>query len=341
MTGEKWFCSVADAGQFLMTARVPGGGNGTRGLGCFAIPREIDGAPNGFALRRLKDKLGTRGMASGEIDFDGALAFPIGPVAEGFKTAVGVVLNTSRWLTAVGSTGLMRRAVLDARACARHRRAFGQVIEEFPLVRSTLASMTCEWLGALHVTWMLTELEDALDAETADEETTRFHRFLVNVAKYAASSAATRVVRDGIEVLGGNGTIEDFSVLPRLYRDAIVYESWEGTHNVIAQQVLSDCARLDLLDVVGARIEALCTTDRVADAAKAALVDAQRALDDHAWGALHFRGVLDRLARVLAVASLLARGEPAAGAYLSAHLDPSYRPEDDAQLTSRIDAVLV
>jgi alkylation response protein AidB-like acyl-CoA dehydrogenase len=130
------------------------------------------------------------------------------------------VLNTSRWLTAVGATGLMRRAVLEARAYARHRRAFGQPIESFPLVRRTLASMTCEWLAALHLSWMLTELEDVIDAGTADEESTRFHRFLVNVTKYAASSAATRVVRDGIEILGGNGTIEDFSVLPRLYRDA-------------------------------------------------------------------------------------------------------------------------
>src|SRR3954447_12790270 len=187
---------------------------------------------------------------------------------------------------------------------------------------------------------MLTELEDALDAGTADDDTMRFHRFLVNVTKYAASSAATRVVRDGIEILGGNGTIEDFSVLPRLYRDAIVYESWEGTHNVIAQQVRNDCARLQLLDVVGARLESSSTTDRIADAAKAALADAQRGLDDPAWGALHFRAVLDRLARVLAIGSLTTKGEDAVAAFLSAPLDPAYRAEDDPALGARIDAVL-
>src|SRR5262249_17464480 len=104
ISGEKWFCSVADADQFLMTARVHGAAAGTRGLGCFVVPREIDGAPNGFALRRLKLKLGTRAMASGEIDFDNAIAYPVGPVDEGFKTAAGVVLNTSRWLTAIGAT---------------------------------------------------------------------------------------------------------------------------------------------------------------------------------------------------------------------------------------------
>ncbi|MFQ5690515.1 MAG: acyl-CoA dehydrogenase family protein, partial [Gemmatimonadota bacterium] len=107
--GEKWFCSVADAGQFLVTARPEGAPDGTRGLGCFVVPREIGGAPNGFSIRRLKDKLGTRGMASGELDLEGALAWPIGPVEEGFKTAVGIVLNTSRWMTAIGSTGMMRR----------------------------------------------------------------------------------------------------------------------------------------------------------------------------------------------------------------------------------------
>jgi acyl-CoA dehydrogenase len=340
VSGEKWFCSVADADAFLLTARVPGAPAGTRGLGCFAIPRMVADAPNGFALRRLKDKLGTRGMASGEIDFHDAVAYPIGPVEDGFKTAVGVVLNTSRWLTAIGATGIMRRAVLEARGYARHRRAFGRPIEQFPLVQQTLASMTCEWLAALHLSWMLTELEDEIDAERADDDVVRFHRFLVNVAKYATSSAATRVVRDGIEVLGGNGTIEDFSVLPRLYRDAIVYESWEGTHNVIAQQVLNDCARLDLLGVVDARLVTLCTGDRVADAAKLALADAHRALDDPVWGALHFRAVLDRIARVLAVASLFAGGEDAAGAFLLAPLEPGYRAADDAALPDRIAAVL-
>src|SRR5207253_10583531 len=131
----------ADADQFFLAARAPGDAAGTRGLGSFVVPRWCEGEPNGFALRRLKDKLGTRGMASGEIDFDGALAYPIGPLEDGFKTAVGVVLNTSRWLTAVGATGIMRRAYLEASSYARHRVAFGQPIEKFLLVRETLRNM--------------------------------------------------------------------------------------------------------------------------------------------------------------------------------------------------------
>jgi acyl-CoA dehydrogenase len=114
ITGEKWFCSVADADLFAVTARPESAPDGTRGLGCFLVPRLVDGAPNGFRIRQLKDKLGTRCLASAEIDFDGALGWPLGRIDEGFHVAVEELLNTSRWLNAVGSTGLMRRAYLEA-----------------------------------------------------------------------------------------------------------------------------------------------------------------------------------------------------------------------------------
>jgi acyl-CoA dehydrogenase len=67
--GDKWFCSVADADQFVVTARPRGAPDGTHGLGCFLVPRVVDGAPNGFTIRKLKDKLGTRVLATGEIEF--------------------------------------------------------------------------------------------------------------------------------------------------------------------------------------------------------------------------------------------------------------------------------
>lgn len=351
ISGEKWFCSVADADQFLVTARVAGAPTGTAGLGCFVVPRLLDGAPNGFTLRRLKDKLGTRGLASGEIDFDGARAWPIGPIEEGFRTAVGVTLNTSRWLTAVGSSGLMRRAYLEAAAYARHRRAFGQRIGAYPAVRATLASMKSGALGSLHLWWLLTSLEDRIDADTATEEETRFHRFLVNAAKYAASIRATQVVRDGIEVLGGNGTIEDFSVLPRLYRDSIVYESWEGTHNVLVAQVLRDLGRLDLVGIIADRLDTLIagatspTAAVVVQVAKEARAHAERSIDDPGFGTLHFRGVLERWLLAFQAALLLASGEgteeEAAGELLArTGLDAEYRAVADPHVAARVDAAL-
>jgi alkylation response protein AidB-like acyl-CoA dehydrogenase len=314
VTGEKWFCSVADAQQFLVTARVAGGPPGTRGLGCFVIPRELDDRPNGFTIRRLKEKLGTRGMASGEIDLDGAVAWPIGPVEDGFKTAVGIVLNTSRWMTALGSTGMMRRAYLEAESYARHRQAFGQPIRDFPAVAETLERMRATWLANLHLTFTLTGYEDTIDRDEASDEQVLQHRFLVNVAKYAASRAATDVVRDGIEVLGGNGTIEDFSVLPRLYRDCIVYESWEGTHNVLVAQVLNDLRRLPILEAMDAFAGQTGAQD---GPWKTLRPHVERAIAEPDFGARNFRAIVDRWVLFLQCALLAQAGETRAARTLA------------------------
>ncbi|MDP9490815.1 MAG: acyl-CoA dehydrogenase family protein, partial [Actinomycetota bacterium] len=217
--GEKWFCSVADADQFIVTARPRGAPSGTDGIGCFLVPRE----GGGFRIRRLKDKLGTRALATGEIEFEGASAYPLGPLEDGFKTAV-TVLNTSRWLNALGSAGLMRRAYLVASEFANEREAFGGPIARFLLVRENLAVMKSEAAAAIASTMHLTELVARIDDGSASGEDVAWHRLLVNANKFVTSQAATSVVRRGIETLGGNGTIEDFSPLPRLYRDSIVFE---------------------------------------------------------------------------------------------------------------------
>ncbi len=360
--GEKWFCSVADAEQFLLTARVEGGPEGTAGLGCFVAPRLLDGEPNGFTLRRLKDKLGTRAMASGEIDFTGALAHPIGPVEDGFKTAVSEVLNTSRWLNAVGDTGIMRRSYLEASLYAAHRTAFGSPIREFPAVRRILAGIKLDWLAGLHSTWQLTALDEAVDTGTAASDDAGYYRFLVNANKYAVAVRTTGVVRDAIEVLGGNGAIESFSPLPRLLRDAIVYEQWEGTHNVLAAQVRRDMSRLGLAAVVFERVARMVkgiSHPELSDAATragASLEDLEgpvrRSLEDFEYGSIHFRDQLELLMTLVQAACLMNAAdrvpEPALAGELRAvadlfvltRVDREYRPGDDPAFMARVDAVL-
>ena len=345
VSGEKWFCSVADAGQFFLTARVPGGQAGTRGLGSFVVPRLVDGEPNGFSIRRLKDKLGTRGMASGEIDFDGALGWPVGPVADGFKTAVGTVLNTSRWMTALGDAGMMRRAVLEASAYARHRQAFGQPIEAFPAVRRRIVDMATSQIAALHLCFELTRLEDLIDGGQASQTDVVLHRFCVNVAKYRVSVQATDVVHSAIEVLGGNGAIEEFSILPRLYRDAIVYESWEGTHNVLVAQVLNDCRRLPILEVVGDRLYALASRggelgNEIARLTARSLKGARRAVGDLEFAAWHFRGLVDQIGVAYEAALLASSGETELATHLVQRDLASPGIEDtDATLPGRTDTI--
>ena len=244
ISGEKWFCSVADADLFAVTARPEGAPAGTRGLGCFLVPRTLDGlTPNGFAIRRLKDKLGTRALASAEIDFTDALAYPIGEVGDGFAIAVEELLNTSRWLNAVGAAGIMGRAWLVASTYASRRRAFGRVIADFDGVAEQLALLRAHADAAIASTLALSALVGRLDEGAATDDEVAAHRFLVNALKVVTSLDATSCVHDAIEVLGGNGTIEDFSVLPRLYRDAVVFESWEGTHHVLCAQIQRDAAK--------------------------------------------------------------------------------------------------
>lgn len=234
--GEKWFCSVIDAGLFVITARPENAMAGTKGLGLFLVPRWINGAINQFTVNRLKHKLGTRSMATGEVEFSGALAEQIGPLEDGFKNVVGIVLDTSRIFNALAACGFMRRAYLEARSFAQHRYAFGNAILHYPLVRRTLARMRLDTCASLSATFRILEMNEAVKSR-------RIH---VNANKYWTSLKCTQVVRHGIEILGGNGTIEDFSILPRLYRDAIVLESWEGTHNTLCMQILRDIVQREM-----------------------------------------------------------------------------------------------
>ncbi|RAL20237.1 acyl-CoA dehydrogenase [Lujinxingia litoralis] len=243
--GEKWFCSNIDADVFLMTARVEElGQEGTRGLGLFLVPRLLeDGSVNEFYVRRLKDKLGTRSMASGECDFRGAQAFHMGELGQGFKHMMNLVINTSRLYNAVGCCGVMRRAYLSARLYAEHREAFGQPILNYPLVQETLGDMRAELEAMVSANFHLCALQDRLDEGEASEQEAAFLRMAININKSRTAISARQACVQGIEVLGGNGAIESFSVLPRLLRDAIVYENWEGTHNTLYMQVLRDMHR--------------------------------------------------------------------------------------------------
>src|SRR5262245_12491132 len=129
INGEKWFCSNVTADLALITARPEGSPEnspensiaGTKGLGLFLLPRRLDnGSLNGVYIRRLKDKLGTKSLATAEVDFKDAIAYQIGEPGRGFQHAMDFVINTSRLYNAVGSAGAARRAYLIAWTYAQH-----------------------------------------------------------------------------------------------------------------------------------------------------------------------------------------------------------------------------
>ena len=131
-SGDKWFCSHADADVALMLARPEGAPAGTKGLALFALPRRLkDGRRNAYRIVRLKDKLGTRSMASGEILLEGAVAYLVGDAEAGLKQMMEQV-NLSRLSHGVRAAAMMRRCVNEAMVCARTRSAFGTALSTIP-----------------------------------------------------------------------------------------------------------------------------------------------------------------------------------------------------------------
>jgi len=319
--GEKWFCSNASADLILMTARPLEGGAGTRGLGLFLVPRRLeDGSVNRFYIRRLKEKLGTRAMASGEIDFDGCLGWNVGPVDQGFKTMFTNVINTSRLYNASGTLGMARRAYTLAWTYAGRRAAFGQSIRSYPLVQETLADMRSELLVLLAGHLDLAARRDALDLGTAGQEDAGFYRVALNLNKYRTSVSAGEIIRSAVEILGGNGAIESFSAIPRLLRDNVVYENWEGTHNTLAMQVLRDMSRLgvgqDFLSLLGARFAALSAGPMASFAQRGQQAVTQLATQltqlgdqEPALASLQMRPLSDRMSWLMAAAAYAEQAE--------------------------------
>src|SRR3954466_9689299 len=236
LTGEKWFCSNADAKVVMLLARPEGAGPGTRGVGLFLMPRYLDdGSQNRCRIVRLKDKLGTRSMASGEIKLEGAIAHAVGKLDRGFVQMAEMV-NSSRLSNGVKSTALMRRAHHDAMTVARNRVVFGQRIIDLPLARRQLMKIMLATEQALSMSFLTA---DALDrAEAGSQDAAALLRILTPTLKFRATRDARKVCGDAMEMRGGIGYIEEF-VNPRLLRDAHLGSIWEGTSNIVALDAMN------------------------------------------------------------------------------------------------------
>lgn len=250
--GEKWFCSNANADLIFLTARYDSNTLGTKGLGLFLIPAQWENNHNHYTIRRLKDKIGTRSMASGEIDFHGAYAIALPPVENGFHLVMDNVLHLSRLFNTFCVTGMARRAYSIARAYAKHRVAFGHPIANYPLVQENLSKIKAENAALIAGMFATVKMQDLYDADTqrgSDDEKKLLLRLLANMLKYLSALWSVEHIHHSLDVLAGNGAIESFSSIPRLLRDSIVCENWEGTHNVLRMQILKDIHRYQIDDI--------------------------------------------------------------------------------------------
>ena len=248
ITGEKWFCSNPDE-YFLVAARTTGAPRGTAGVAIFLVPRVLpDGRLNQISFKRLKDKLGTQSLPTAEIDFNEATAWAIGDPADGFKTLMNYVIDVSRIHNAANACGILHRSFLEARNYAGQREAFGQPIIQYPLIRETLVRLLAKLSRYRILTFRLVAAVDLHGIVAEDPAQAMWQRFLVNLAKYRTAVNLTDSVREAVLVFGGNGICEDFTVLPRLLRDSMIIETWEGAHNTLCLQIMRDAARSNLLD---------------------------------------------------------------------------------------------
>jgi putative acyl-CoA dehydrogenase len=293
ITGHKWFMSSPMSDGFLVLAQAPAG------LSCFLLPRfTAEGRVNGIRIQRLKDKLGNRSNASSEVEFEEAVARLIGEEGRGVATIIEMVAGT-RLDCITGSAAHMRQAVTQAIHHVRHRRAFGHLLIEKPLMRNVLADLEVETEAAV---LLMMRVAGAFDRSPVDEHEDLIKRILTPVAKYWVTKRCSEVVREAMECLGGGGYVED-SLMPRLYRESPLNAIWEGSGNVIALDLIRVLAReTTAVEALRLELEEAKGHDRRLDRA------ITRAFADFSMGDAEFRA--RSLAEALAVAtagSLLAR----------------------------------
>ena len=236
LRGHKWFFSAPQCDANLVTARVQEGGP----FACFYVPRwRPDGSRNAVRVQRLKDKLGNRSNASGEVEFEDAWGVLMGEEGRGIPTIIEMAGYT-RLNCVAGSAAILRQAAVQAIAYARRRHAFGKALAEQPLMRAVLADLALESEAALV---LLMRLAEAFEREgNGDPAQRAWKRAMTPAAKFWVCKRAVELTGEAMEVFGGNGYVED-GVMARLFREAPVNSIWEGSGNVMCLDVLRALAR--------------------------------------------------------------------------------------------------
>jgi putative acyl-CoA dehydrogenase len=305
LAGHKWFCSAPGSDLFLMLARTEAG------ITCFAVPRyRPDGTRNPIFIQRLKDKLGNRSNASGEIEFTDAWGVRIGEEGRGIATIITMV-NHTRLDCVIGASAGMRASFTQARHHAAHRLAFGRLLTDQPLMQQVLADLAVESEAATTLMMRIARAYDAVATGTASDTEPAFRRLATAVAKYWVCKRQPAFVAEALECLGGAGYVEE-SGLPRLFRESPLNGIWEGSGNVIALDVLRAVAREPgTLDAVRAEIALGAGADPRLDRAIADLDAALADLATEPSPERQARRLTERLAVTLQ-ASLLVRHSTAA-----------------------------
>lgn len=285
--GQKWFCSNPTAQWWLVTARPVGAPPGSKGIGLFLV----EAAGGGWSFERLKDKVGTRALATAEVRFAGARAHAVGPLGDGLRTMVADVLVPSRVHNILAVAAFLRRADREAAAYAAFRTAFGTRLEDQPLLADALARLRSAADRAEAGAFATAETWLAAASPKAKPDSILLARVLVSLHKAVATRRAPALLHEAMSVLGGNGIEERFSALPRLWRDSVILETWEGPYTLLLAQALGDLRRGGAAGHEGAFVKTWCgqADDGLAEGLSAVLSGKDDAATALRWKALAHR----------------------------------------------------
>ena len=253
--GTKFFCSATHADYAVVTAKPAG----TEKVAAFVVPSWLPGNKekeirNGTTIERIKWKMGTSELPTAELTYNGAIAYPLGPMDRGVAIVAGIVLTASRLTVGLTSAAGMARSVREAKKYSETREAFGHNINRFPMVVGQIRKMTHAarrtTAAAFKVYGEFLKLDGGLQQglQTDEPVEVKKNRFIVRqlvmLQKMTTTWDVTDICRAAMSIFGGHGVMEDFSSLPRLYRDSAINELWEGPRNVLLTQVHRDFQRV-------------------------------------------------------------------------------------------------
>ncbi|MHA2399303.1 MAG: acyl-CoA dehydrogenase family protein [Promethearchaeota archaeon] len=259
--GQKFFCSAMQADYAVVTAKPKGVASSTK-VAAFVVPLWLPGNKekeirNSFTIDRLKQKLGTAELPTAEITFNGAVAYTVGPLEKGLADIVGIVLSLSRLHVAFGIASQALLIAREAIIYSQFRTAFGVPISSFPLMinqindldhfgKRTTAGAFKVYSEFIHFGEELKSgIKEIEQIEDENEKKRRFRlRELIMLQKIVVADEVPAMIRKAISFYGGHGIMEDFLSLPRLHRDSLVQELWEGPRNVLLTQIHRDLQRV-------------------------------------------------------------------------------------------------
>ena len=232
LTGHKWFFSAPMCDAHLVVAKTE-----QDGLACFFVPRWLeDGTKNPIHVQRLKEKVGNRSNSSSEVEFKEAWGIMIGEAGRGIPTIIEMA-NYTRLTCSVGSTAMLKQALVQCIAYTRQRKAFGKLLVEQPLMRAVLADLALETEAAMQLSFHLAHCY-----ETDDALSVAWKRIMTPASKFWICKRAVELTGEMMEVFGGNGYVDN-GIMARIFKEAPVNTIWEGSGNVMCLDVLRAISR--------------------------------------------------------------------------------------------------